>query len=213
MQQDDTYLFYKDLVEKIPNPEGVNSFEDFKDLLLKALKNGYDINYFPKGKYAELPDGFPLLYCALKNRAPAEVIALLIELGANTNIINQYGDNALSLAFAYQVSFEALKVIALKSDINSTNRFGYTFVGQLCEVYIKYGRRWGSGLDYGDLSELNFLLEHGADTEKDSSWKQKNYFEEPQLKRRLELQNYIAMWKESRQELQLTSVTAYDYEI
>ena len=188
-----------------------NAFPKFEKLIYTTIEKGYDPDFVPLCT-ANINIGNTILHCAMMNQCPKETILLLIELGASLSCRNKFGDDALSLAMAYQASEEVIREIVTKSDVNSTDRLGRTAIGKWCEIYIMYGQRWGSGRDRGDLTELKFLLQSGADPDKDTYWKRKNYTELPQLKRFQELIKFIETYKELSQELQNNKINQKNYE-
>ena len=185
------------------------AYPKFEKLIYTTIEKGYDLDFVP---LSSITAGNTILYCAIIDQCPKETILLLIELGASLSCHNRFGDDALSLAIAYQASEEVLREIVTKSDVNSTDRLGRTAIGKWCEIYIMYGQRWGSGRDRGDLTELKFLLQSGADPDKDTYWKRKKYTESPQLKRLQELIKFIETYQELSQELQNNKINQKNYE-
>lgn len=187
------------------------NFDSLQKAISFALKEGYDINFV--SSYRASNAGNTLLQCALIHNCPLEIITFLLEHGADVAYKNAYGDNALSLAIGHHTSEQILKEVAIRSDINSTDRLGRTTISKWCEIYILYGRRFGSGRKTGDMTELRYLLQLGADPEKDTYWKRKVYNLQ-QIERQHELEKFIAVTTQQLRALANPEREAcFDYEL
>ena len=178
----------------------------FYKSLRKALKAGFPIDFYfvPETRYS-----FEL-YSTLLNMALVQqkqgISLKLLELGADVNVKDSEGRNAL-LACAYGQSDIILHITEMTSDINA-QMGGSTALGILCGRYCN---------DIEDRNNLlpciNQLIKKGADPCLDTKWESIALYNTGVRKRRDKLLKYITNYVLQREAIQKSASADYEYEI
>lgn len=144
--------------------------EMFPEMLTKALKKGFPVDYRPSIR------SNTLLYLAVLNSgarsdAGHNAIRALIKAGADVNICDYWGRSILSRCITWNMPGDIIeKILDRTDDINAIDKIGKTVFGVACQVFIAT-YKCDSPQNESRLSIIKRLLAHGADPDKDISWK------------------------------------------
>lgn len=164
MRPDKFFNYYDELTNIFHRAESAEDLKLFQEKLGAAISDGYPIDYSPP-KY-----DMPLLRFVIRRAGDKErykkdkeaMVHVLLELGADPNIIDYKGDDALLHATVMWTGLPAYKAILERTtDINRKSHDGYTPLSQLCEYYIclAFSPRWREET----YRKLTLLLDAGAD--------------------------------------------------
>ena len=138
-----------------------------------AIAKGYDIDYFPNKVESTL------LMRALVFEQH-QIAQLLVNNGADVNIVDASGQNALIKAAASGCSPELFaQIVSKTTDVNHADKFGLTAFGAQCKRHIT--TLWDPDRSI-HLRRLHILLESGSDPDIDTSWNKK--YDYPKAERR-----------------------------
>lgn len=207
-----TYLFLRSLMREEP--------ERFKEELERAIARNYPVNFLPRSnEYAYSP----LLMTAFEIEeydTGDELSLLLLEAGADVNIIDPLQNSALISAIRNQCSIRVIDTIFRKTtNINQTNAMGHTALGTLCYTFIKMSMlsydpdavRYRSAL----LMLIRKLLDAGADLEIDTRWEKYNNARKTEnvSTAKSELTTFLQIYSERRRSMKNSPEDVYDYEL
>ena len=124
----------------------------FRKILADGLKRGYPINYVPNENYSMPLLSISLWYCKYG------LVALLLDIGADVNLKDATGRNALMYAVdKFRIDEKAFKrILAKTKDINAKDKQGRSALRILVKQYLF------SGFDHL-LDCIKLMLEAGAD--------------------------------------------------
>lgn len=147
-----------------------NSTELFPNELLNAVNRGFNVNFRPDARRLTLLF-IAVLNTASKTQASYNSVRALLEAGADVNIGDYWGHSVLSRCVTWNMPQDIIDSILEKTiDINALDRNGKTIFGTACQAYIVAFNASGEQ-NKKRLNIIKNLIEHGADPEKDMTWK------------------------------------------
>ena len=135
---------------------------DFKAALSDAISKGFYADYQPIEEFSTL------LWIAIawREKDKAEIIDMLLEAGADVNLIDNENWNALMLAASNAGDIISLnRIIKNTKDINHRSNRNKTAFGILCRKYIS-----GKSNEVQLLRNIKYMLIAGADPALDNNW-------------------------------------------
>lgn len=207
-----TYLFLRSLMREEP--------ERFKEELERAIARNYPVNFLPRSnEYAYSP--LLMTACEIEEYDTGDELSLLLlEAGADVNIIDPLQNSTLISAIRNQCSIRVIDTIFRKTtNINQTNAMGHTALGTLCYTFIKMSMlsydpdavRYRSAL----LMLIRKLLGAGADLEIDTRWEKYNNARKTEnvSTAKSELTTFLQIYSERRRSMKNSPEDVYDYEL
>lgn len=207
-----TYLFLRSLMREEP--------ERFKEELERAIARNYPVNFLPRSnEYAYSP--LLMTACEIEEYDTGDELSLLLlEAGADVNIIDPLQNSALISAIRNQCSIRVIDTIFRKTtNIKQTNAMGHTALGTLCYTFIKMSMlsydpdavRYRSAL----LMLIRKLLGAGADLEIDTRWEKYNNARKTEnvSTAKSELTTFLQIYSERRRSMKNSPEDVYDYEL
>lgn len=144
--------------------------ETFPEMLKAAIAEGFNVDYRPS------PRSNTLLYIAVlgssaRSSTVHNAIRSLIKAGADVNVRDYWGQSILSRCITWNMPSDIIEMILDRTnDINAMDRIGKTVFGVACQVFVAT-YKCDSPNNESRLSIIKRLLAHGADPDKDVSWK------------------------------------------
>lgn len=144
--------------------------ETFPEMLSMALKEGFPVDYRPSTR------SNTLLYLAVLNsgartNAGHDAVRALLKAGADVNVCDYWGRSVLSRCIIWNMPSDIIeKILDRTNDINALDRIGKTVFGVACQVFVAT-YKCDSPQNESRLRIIKRLLAHGADPDKDISWK------------------------------------------
>lgn len=184
----------------------------FKQELEEALAQGFPVDFTPKG-------GSPLLHLSLEYACPDVITQLLLKVGADVNIINADGKNALLVFCAvfnewrYKDNPEIfMEILEKTTDVNKvpTNEnslmANYTALSNLCITYS-----WRPSQETIDAIKL--MLDRGANPDIGDEWWISNDSYVDISENGKKLKKIIYNYLEQREESKTSADSGYEYEL
>ena len=181
--------------------------EEFIALLKDKMEKGFPIDYITSRKLEKSEySRESLLFHAIRKNLYDFIIPML-ELGANPNLIDVYGKNALiNLANDRDVPSEVFKAVLKKTkNIVLQDNFEFTAMDYLCGIYVETESDNLLQCIYACLDEGAVITpqKYGAVTKRNPKYEENAEY----------LQKAIAMHKEQKKEMSCNRSETFDYEI
>ena len=196
----------------------------FRQQMEAALEEGFSVDFIPLHN-SNYKNNTRLLELAIMHRKE-EIARYLLTIGADSDIItNDLKLSPLLIACLHNSKPDIIQTLAKKTkNIDAKDNDGHTALGLLCKSYII------SYLAFNGMPTLNeklqkifikiiILLESGAKTEIDKSWKnlQLYYYKGVDSNKVIslinDLESRICAYIETKSELQTSTEIGYEYEI
>ena len=192
---------YKNICNLITSHNSRSSITDFKQRLKSSLDTGLDINYASSTE-------MPLLWHAIyPSHARERLVPILLDAGANPNVIDADGRNALIYTIYNNVSEPIIREILKKTEnLNLQDNNGWIAFSMACD---KFRSAPAANNQFKHIAKL--LLEAGADPFLDSRW-EKPWGWEVGIRRIKEIENLILQHQLAK-EAQPKTIETYEYEI
>ena len=185
--------------------------------LTKALKGGYDVNFIPRGSLRK-----PILLVVLGHTGKSEAkdVKLLLDAGADVNLTDLSGLNALMTAVSFNWDIGIIKEILTKTkNINVvTQQENNTALGLLCQNILQQSYLFTpkNCLSAEDKSLIKDFLDAGADPDIDGKWKKPDYCyvtKDNQKELQKSMLAYIEKYRERKESLKFAPESIFEYEL